>query len=258
MQYDVSICLPAHRTRLWERLYYTALEAVGPEYTWEMVLVGPNDPPPILAAKKNFKFFKDYGSPTRSAQISTMLAEGELMMWASDDGFFLKDSIKECVDMHKTLPYKDIVIVKYSEGRHHSGRCHADNYWTAWTHESLRLEGIPKDYMITLLGMYKLKYFRELGGFDCRFEHLNMNTHDLAFRAQRNGSKLHFSPNLVLNCDWNPNEGDHVPVQEAYHANDEPLFREMYSKEQTGDVSIDYFNWMKSDPVWKRRFGDKQ
>jgi len=79
----------------------------------------------------------------------------------------------------------------------------------------------------------------------------------LAFRAQRNGSKLHLCPNLVLNCDWNPNEGDHVPVQQAYYANDEPLFREMYSKKQTGDVSIDYFNWTDSPAIWERRFGSK-
>jgi hypothetical protein len=106
--------------------------------------------------------------------------------------------------------------------------------------------------------MYKLNYFRELGGFDCRWEHLNMNTHDLAFRAQRDGSKFHFSPNLVLTCDWNPGEGDHVPVQMAYHANDAPLFREVYMQDQSERIKIDYQNWMKSDPVWKRRFGDKK
>jgi hypothetical protein len=106
--------------------------------------------------------------------------------------------------------------------------------------------------------MYKLNYFRELGGFDCRWEHLNMNTHDLAFRAQRDGSKFHFSPNLVLTCDWNPGEGDHIPVQHAYHMNDAPLFREVYMKDQSERIHIDYYNWMKSDPVWKRRFGDKK
>ena len=258
MQYDLSICLPARRTQLWERLYDTAAEAVGPDYSWELVLVGPNEPPESLASKSNFKFFKDYGTPARCGQISTLLAEGELMMWASDDGYFLKDTIKECIDMHQDLPYKDLVIVKYAEGRGHSGQCPPDNYWMAWTHPDQRLPGIPQDYMISLLAMYKLEYFRELGGFDCRFEHLNMNTHDLAFRAQRNGSKLHFSPNLVLTCDWNPNEGDHLPVQEAYHANDSPLFREMYMRDQSDRINIDYFNWIKSDPVWKRRFGDKK
>ena len=85
MKYDVSICLPAHRTQLWQRLYETAAEAVGP-YSWEMVLVGPNNPPPFFDDKKNFKFLKDFGSPSRCAQIATVLAEGEFMMWGSDDG----------------------------------------------------------------------------------------------------------------------------------------------------------------------------
>lgn len=58
MQYDLSICLPAHRTHLWERLYNTAAEAVGEEYTWEMVLVGPNEPPDSLSEKSNFKFLR--------------------------------------------------------------------------------------------------------------------------------------------------------------------------------------------------------
>ena len=258
MQYDLSICLPAHRTQLWQRLYDSAIEAVGEDYTWEMVLVGPNEPPPELAEKSNFKFFKDFGTPARCGQIATLLAEGELMMWASDDGYFLKDSIKECIEMHEELPYKDIVIVKYAEGRDISGNCPDDSYWTAWTHPDLRLPGVPQTYQIHLLAMYKLNYFRELGGFDCRWEHLNMNTHDLAFRAQRDGSKFHFSPNLVLTCDWNPGEGDHVPVQMAYHANDAPLFREVYMQDQSERIKIDYQNWIKSDPVWKRRFGDKK
>jgi len=259
MKYDVSICLPAYRTHFWERLYNTASEAVGPDYTWEMVLVGPNEPPTQLASKSNFKFFKDYGSPSRCGQIATALAEGELMMWGSDDGFFIKDSIKRCIDVHKHLPYKDIMIVKYAEGANYTGQCHHSSYWKAWTHDDLKLPGIPKDYMITLLAMYKLEYFRELGGFDCRFEHLNMNTHDLAFRAQRNGSKIHFSPNLVLSCDWNAGAGnDHAPLHSAHFENDNPLFHEMYTKDQSDRINIDYFNWTKSDPVWKRRFGDKQ
>ena len=75
MQYDLSICLPAHRTQLWQRLYDSAIEAVGEDYTWEMILVGPNEPPPELAEKSNFKFFKDFGTPARCGQIATLLAE---------------------------------------------------------------------------------------------------------------------------------------------------------------------------------------
>ena len=84
-KYDISICLPGYRTQFWKRLYDSAKEAVG-EYSWEMIIVGPNPPPEELESKSNFKFFKDYGSPARCAQIATVLAEGELMMPASDDG----------------------------------------------------------------------------------------------------------------------------------------------------------------------------
>ena len=120
-KYNISICLPAFRTHLWERLYESAKEACG-AYTWEMIMVGPNEPPAALAKETNFKFYKDYGSPARCAQISTVLAEGEFMMFASDDGYFLKDSIKECVDMHQgSLSYKDFVIARLTEGKDHTG-----------------------------------------------------------------------------------------------------------------------------------------
>ena len=113
MQYDLSICMPAHRAHLWERLYNTAGAAIGEDYTWEMILVGPNAPPPELAEKSNFKFFKDFGTPARCGQIATLLAEGELMMWASDDGYFLKDSIRECISLKKNLDRKDVVIIRF-------------------------------------------------------------------------------------------------------------------------------------------------
>ena len=256
-KYDISICLPAFRTHLWKRLYDSAGEACGP-YRWEMILVGPNEPPPELAKEPNFKFFKDYGSPARCAQISTCLAEGELMMFGSDDGYFLKDSIKECIEMHESLTFKDFVIARLTEGKDHSGEWFDDSYWKAWTHPDLRLPGVDKDYFITLLAVHKLDYYRQIGGIDCRFEHINMNLHDLAFRAQRDGAQISYSPSLVINCDWSYLWDDHRPVQGAYEQNDKALFQKLYSVPRPERIKIDYFNWTKSDAVWKRRFGDKQ
>ena len=235
MKYDLSICMPAYRTDRWESLYESAKEAVGP-YTWEMVLVGPNDPPPSLAKKTNFKFFKDYGTPSRCGQIATMLSEGELMVHGSDDGTYIKDSLRECIAMHKDLGHKDF------------------SYWKAWTHPDLRLPGVPKDAFIGLVTMHNLEYFRSLGGWDCRFEHLNMNLHDLHLRAQRDGAKFYYSPGIVLGCEWSWNWPDSAPIQAAYKENDAPLFTHMYSQPREGSVEIDYFNWIKSDSVWKRRF----
>jgi GT2 family glycosyltransferase len=260
MNYKLSICLPAHRTFLWERLYHSIQQSVGEDYSWELVMVGPNEPPPFFADKANFKFFKDYGSPSRAFQISIMLAEGELVTWASDDGFYTKDSLKLCIEKHEkeNLGHKDIVIVRHVEGRNHGGHQEPNDFWRAWHHPPLRLSGIPQDFYIILNGMMKLDYLRDLGGFDCIYENYNMNLHDLAFRAQRAGSKMYFSPTTCLNCDWNPNEGDHVPITSAHNEHDMPLFTKLMSEPQEDRIKIDIFNWTKSAPVWKRRFGDKK
>ena len=258
MNYKLSICLPAHRTHLWERLYKSIASSVGDEYSWELVLVGPNNPPPFFDDKRNFKFFKDYGTPSRSFQISLTLAEGELVTWASDDGYYTEDSLNSCIKLHESLQRKDIVIARHVEGPGHSGKPHdgGDNFWKAWHHPSLRLPGIPEDFYIILNGMMRLDYLRELGGVDCRYENYNMNLHDLAFRAQRSGSTMHFSEMTVLNCDWNPNQGDHVPVTNAHLQHDMPLFTREMSMDQSSRIEIDMFNWVKCDKVWKRRFGD--
>lgn len=262
MKYDISICLPGHRVGLWEKFYNSIGPAIGP-YTWELIMVGPNDPPNSLTEKRNFKFFKDFGHPARCAQIATTLAEGKLMMWGSDDGYYMPNSIKECIELHREKEDKDVIVVRYAEGRNFSGTGMPDDYWVAkhpdgsWSNcwpEHQRVLGIQDDWMIAPVGLYNLEYFRNLGGWDCRFEHLNMCCHDLTFRAQNLGSRVYLSPSLVLNCDWNPNEGDHIPVHNAYHENDLPLFVDLYSKDQSDRTKISYFNWTAADSIWRRRF----
>ncbi len=255
-KYDLSICMPAHRSHMWEEMYNSVISSIG-EYSWEMILVGPNEPTSFFDDKKNFRFIKDYGHPARCAQIATMFAQGEFMMWGSDDGTFQENAIKECLDLRKELKSEDVICIRYSEGENYSGTLPPDDYWLAWTHPDQRLPGIPKDYVCAPVGMYRTKFFQWLGGWDCRFEHLNMCCHDLAFRAQRKGGKVVLSPSLVLACDWNPGRGDHIPVQNAYHANDAPLFANLYKTKQDDRIQIPYLNWMNADPVWKRRFGDK-
>jgi len=258
MKYDLSICLPAHRTNLWQNLYESISRAVGDKYTWELVMVGPNNPPPFFDDKNNFKFYKDYGSPARCFQISITLAEGELVTWASDDGYYLDNSLSSCIEQYRNLEgKKNILVVRHVEGIDHTGKPPPKDFWRAWHHPTLRLPGIPQDFFIILNGMMKLDYLRELGGVDCLYENYNMNLHDLAFRAQRAGSKIHLSNVTALNCDWNPSSGDHVPVAKAHNEHDYPLFVSLMSQDQTNRIKIDIFNWTKSPKVWKRRFGDK-
>ena len=113
--------MPAHRSTLWENMYKSIAASVSP-YTWELILVGPNYPSVELMQKGNFKFIKDFGSPARCAQIATSLAEGRLMMWGSDDGIFMENSIKECIELHNQSNDHDVIILRYSEGENHSGK----------------------------------------------------------------------------------------------------------------------------------------
>lgn len=252
--YKLSICLPAHRTHLWEEYYQSAKDSVGDEFSWEMILVGPNDPPETFTDRRNFKFLKDYGTPTRCAQIATSIAEGELMMWGSDDGIFVKDSINKAIKLHDSIGRKDVIALRFTEGRNYQGAPMHKDYWMASHHPTLRV--VPNHFKIVMVGMFKLDYFREIGGWDCRFEHLNMNSHDLSFRVQYDGGVVYESPEIVCNHDWNPNEGDHIPVQEAYDKNDLGLFQQIYANPGERSIKIDYHNWTSSPRVWKRRFGD--
>jgi hypothetical protein len=103
--------------------------------------------------------------------------------------------------------------------------------------------------------LMNLERFKELGGLDCRFEHFNMNLHDLAFRAQRDGSKIIVSREFVSAQDFNPNNNS--PLMIAYHQNDKPLFLSIYSNKQTAlnrPIKIDYDNWKQQPERWHRRF----
>jgi hypothetical protein len=85
-----------------------------------------------------------------------------------------------------------------------------------------------------------------------------MNTHDLSFRLQNDGGKIYESDMYVCNHDWNPNQGDHIPVQQAYEQNDLALFQQIYKEPNSyleRPIKIDYFNWNKSPTIWRRRFG---
>ena len=100
--------------------------------------------------------------------------------------------------------------------------------------------------------MYYTETFKSLGGIDCRFEHVNMNIHDLAYRIQNAGGRLHFSPSVVMHCNSNNFGADHAVLDQSYGSNDLPLFRELYN--HTGPVRqvLDMNNWKQSPAKWRR------
>jgi hypothetical protein len=255
--YDLSILVPGIRYQNWDRLYNSVKSSIGIGYSWEMIICGPYPPSGESFTKEsNFKFIRDFGAPARATQIASLLAQGTYMMWAADDGYLLENSLKDSLDLltPENNPLKGIIL-RYSEGPGLSGQMPDDNYWKARTHRDQQLPGIKDSYMCAPAGMYYTDMFRWLGGLDCRFEHINMCTHDLAFRFQEAGGTFQLSPAEVLKCDWNPGVGDNIPVQQAYHGNDLGLFQSIWN--QPGrQIQISYYNWLGSPERWARRFGN--
>jgi len=253
MKYDLSIIIPGIRTEKWQEVYDSCVSSCG-DMPFELITVGPSPTPEFLRDADNYRHIQDYGAPARSAQIGTMFAQGEIMTWGSDDGIFTKDSLKKSVELLKSLTRDDGIIIRYSEGVNRSGTMPDDSYWVARTHADQRLPGVLETFRIAPVGMYYLDRFRSLGGWDCRFEHLNMCCHDLAFRIQKSGGKLELSPDLVHVCDFTPGTELQVPVQRAYNENDLPLFQAMYSEYDPNRIKIDYNNWAETPSVWSKRF----
>jgi len=252
-KFDLSIVLPGIRHHNWKILYDSAVAAIG-EYSFEMIIVGPGEIPAELKEVDNFSFYQDYGAPARAAQIGVSHATGRYITWASDDGVFIGNSLSEAVTvLEEASTPKCGVVMRYSEGNNFPD----NSYWTAWTHADLRLPGVPKDYQIAPVAMYDLAYFKELGGWDCRYEHLNMCNHDLAFRFQNDGGYFSLSPSEVLRCTWDIHSAEWAPVGRAYRENDLPLWNSMYSQDQSSRIKIDFENWKVSPKVWEKRFGEE-
>jgi len=254
--YNLTIVTPTINSDKILKLYHHIEESVTDAYTFELIAVGPELPLEELHGKPNFKFYVDKGCPSRAFQLGTTLGEGDYVALFPDDAKAIKNSLKECLDLAYSLDRTDGIIVKYSEGVNYTGTQHEQPlYWTAKFHDDMKhLDGILPEWRIAPMFMYNMGYFRELGGLDCRFEHTNLNTHDFAFRLQKNGGQLHDSPGRVVECTWNPAYAQGILFR-TYIENDEPLLKKMYTTYDPDRIKIAYDNWMNADPVWKRRHG---
>lgn len=258
MSYKLSVILPS--IRVYNLLnFYEKLEE-STSHPFELIIVGPYDPPENLLGYDEVTYVQDRGCPSRCQQIGLVHATGEYITWGADDGYFLKDKLTEAVDFleaNKTS-YKDIVTCKYTEGsdEHVSQEMYRDIYYKINHADGLRSEHIPDDYWILNVGIVDTNYAKELGGWDTQFEVTTISHMDFAVRAQHNGSKFFMLRDPIFSCAHMPGTmGDHAPVHYSHVEHDEPLFRNIYK--QPGSikrVKVELNNWEQSSPVWQRRF----
>lgn len=259
---DLSICLPAIRPSYWERLYESFTQACS-QYTFEVVFISPYDLPDSLKSKENVKHLKSYATSVRAAMEGSLLCEGRLIAVPADDGCAFPESLDKSIELLDSSGKKDAVILRYREGADMNGEPKPLEYWTIkdnlLLYEYMEVK-LPLHFKFFMQPLMSSDYFREIGGWDCRFEHLAFAAHDLSYRIQRDGGVLHFSPLEVMNCDWTGWDNtsgtrDHAPVHESHSANDQPLFTKIYKPDGgINRTKIDFDNWKSCPDVWVRRW----
>ena len=253
---DLSIIFPSIHPDKWKLLFEQIKSSIG-DYTFEIIAVGPQFPGAEFDQEVGFRFIRDFGSPSRCLQIGSTIANGTYISWLPDDAIIMGNNpIKNCLDLISTKKPIDGITVLYSEGQNFTGEQHLDlDYWIAKTHGDIQLRQVNKEWGIAPIFLYNLNNFRRFGGLDCRFEHINMNTHDLAFRIQKEGGVIYPSPQRVFASNWKAwNSNNKSPIQLAYELNDAPLFKQIYDSESPIESLISYDNWRNSDTFWKRRW----
>jgi len=255
MQYKASVIVSGIRPQNWDAIYRDLSTDLG-DGQFQLICCGPYFPPESLQVFYNFIYVRDFGSPSRCFQLASTLATGKYILSLSDDCLLEYKAITECIEIMNANSEKDGMTMTYSEGPNFTGSQHVTpEYWTVGYHSGLHKKLVDKNWKIAPQFMYNLENYKKLGGLDCRWEHINLNTHDLAFRAQRDGGVMHLSPRRFARFNWETWDPEKkTPVQLAYELNDEPLFNEIYDGDTEPSVIIDQGNWAKSSPTWDRRF----
>jgi hypothetical protein len=245
----LSVIIPGIRTQNWQKIYESVSDSlIG--HSFEVIAIGPNLPSKFFDDKLNFRYVRDFGHPSRCLQIASILCSGEYLCWLPDDIILEQDSLGKCIEFMSDKSPADGMTFRYSEGQGFTGsQDKDDSYWIGWTHQDQRFAHVNKDWKIAPVFLYNRNHFVSIGGLDCRFEHINFNTHDLAYRIQALGGKIHPSPTKVFSADWTPND---PVVSGAHYENDAPLFAKIYSQ-RAFDRGVSIDNWKEQANYWPRR-----
>lgn len=254
---DVSVLMPAIRTQNWMRMYQSLCKSCQ-GHSFELVLVSPFDLPPEFEGIKNVRLLKDFGHPTRAAQIGLLACQGRLIYHCVDDALFHPGAIDLAINLYDEYCHpKDVVNMRYTEGSQFSGQEWTHSFWFAHFHPELRLPGVNVSWKIAPHFLMSTQYLYDLGGWDCQFEYINHPLHDLMFRLQADGGRIFESSTNATSCDHHGGRTvDHAAIHDAQVINDLPIFEKMYSTPDAAKnrIHLDINNWKSTPDYWARRF----
>jgi hypothetical protein len=239
----LSIIVPGIRTANWKKLY----DSVDFKGEWEIIFVGPDASP---FGAPNLQYRCSYRSPCACQQIGLMMAEGEYISWAADDGVFLPGALDHAVGLAKD---GCVPVGKYLEGENPKNMESTEYYYFKY-HDAYKLEGVPPYGFIFNCGVISNSLIRELGGWDAEnFECTTMAHADLGIRVRKHGKMMVLMDKPMFKCSHLPNrQGDHFAVHNAMKK-DIATFRYIYSK-PNDRINIELNNWQYTEERWKARF----
>ncbi len=256
----LSIFLAGIRPQNWLALYNSIPDATAlPKEEYELVIVSPYDLPPELQKVDNVRWIEDRGCPTRCYQLGALHSRGEYVLWVADDGTFnIANSIDDAFAVRPNHR-KGIATLRYLEGTPNKiiyRKMQDPGWWNIGHHPMLvHAPYAPNNYLLIMLGLMSRDYLMEIGGWDCRFEHVGLGCVDLSIRLQNDGAEVILGEKMMDISMLPGRSGDHGPIRDA-HKSDKGLFNQMYHSETgKGKSKIDFDNWKLAPEVWPRRFG---
>src|SRR3954471_6098326 len=162
MKYEISLCLAGIRPHFWKNLYDSAAKSCT-RYSWEMVIISPNDLPEELKQFDNIQYLKEHGCPTRASQRGAEHCQGRLITFPCDDGVFLPDALDSAIDRHNASgQVKDAIVMRYREGAGMNAPSFPDSYWYARHHIPVHTLNLGNDWKIAPQPMLTLEYYKEI------------------------------------------------------------------------------------------------
>lgn len=255
MNYKLSVLVPSIRPQNLKKLYDSIVTSCS--YPFEMIVVGPYNLPEELSGYENIVSIQSFRSPLAAQQQALCIAKGEMVTYAADDGYFLPGVLDKSFELLSGKNYKSLITGKYQEGSRVNDNMEKDEYYILNNHvQSSGFFIPPYTYMLNV-AVISRKLLLEVGGWDCQFQSCPIGYNDLAIRLKKYSCEIIMQEGIMFECSHLPGiQGDHFAVHISQTCDDEPLFKEMYSKDWVR-VAVYLENWKWTSERWKVRFGEE-